>query len=76
MTIARGKRVDPTSVAWDFYERGAIDDRAQPVPADAWLATSAEVDIFEHSIASREHSTVLSLLWVPENAAMRLGMFA
>jgi hypothetical protein len=67
--IPRGKRLDPESVAWDFFARGAIDDRAQPVPADAWLDTDVAVEIVEHSIASPQHGTVLSLLWIPEAAA-------
>jgi hypothetical protein len=71
--IPRGKRIDPHSVAWDFFVRGELDDRAQPVPADAWFDTSAEVDIVEHSIASPQHGTVLSLLWIPERSASRLG---
>lgn len=44
------------------------------VPADAWFEASGEVEIVEHSIASREHDTVLSRLSVPEPSAMRLGM--
>ena len=71
--IPRGKRIDPHSVAWDFFVRGELDDSAQPVPADAWFDTSAEVDIVEHSIASPQHGTVLSLLWIPERSASRLG---
>jgi hypothetical protein len=67
--IPRGRRIDPESVAWDFFAKGTLDDRAQPVPADAWFDTSADVDIVEHSIASPQHGTVLSLLWVPEAAA-------
>lgn len=67
--IPRGKRLDPESVAWDFFVKGMLDDRAQPVPADAWFDTTAQVDIVEHSIASPQHGTVLSLLWVPEAAA-------
>jgi hypothetical protein len=67
--IPRGKRIDPESVAWDFYTRGTLDDRAQAVPADAWLETNAEVDIVEHSIASPQHGTVLSLLWIPDAVA-------
>jgi hypothetical protein len=63
--IPRGKRIDPHSVAWDFFVRGELDDSAQPVPADAWLDTSAEFDIVEHSIASPQYGTVLSLLWIP-----------
>ncbi len=74
--IQRGQRIDPQSVAWDFFATGQIDDRAQPVPAHAWLETSSEADIVEHSIASRQHGTVLSLLWIPESSAAGLGMFA
>jgi hypothetical protein len=70
--IPRGKKIDPESIAWDFFASGRLDDRAQPVPADAWLDTSVEVDIVEHSIASPEHGTVLSLLWIPEHSAARL----
>jgi len=70
--IPRGKRIDPESVAWDFFTKGTLDDRAQPVPADAWFDTSVEVDIVEHSIASPQHGTVLSLLWIPERSAAQL----
>ena len=74
--IEPGRRLAHDSVAWDFFAKGSIDDRPQPVPASAWLDTLAEVDIVEHSICSREHRTVLSLLWVPEHVAPRLGMAA
>jgi hypothetical protein len=73
--VPRGKRLDPESVAWDFFAKGELDDRAQPVPADAWFDTSADVDIVEHSIASPEHGTVLSLLWIPEPSAARLRSY-
>lgn len=72
--IPRGKRIDRESVAWDFFERGTLDVRLQHVPADAWIDTSREVEIVEHSVASQQHQTVLSLLWIPEAAAVRLGM--
>src|SRR5262249_55762049 len=72
--IPRGRRLDPDSIAWDFFNTGEIDDRAQPVPADAWFETSADVDIVEHSIAARDHGTVLSMIWIPERAAAPLGM--
>jgi len=74
--ILPGKRLDRDSVAWDFFSRGVLDDRPQPIPASAWLPTSAEVDIIEHSICSREHQTVLSLIWVPHRVAGPLGMYA
>lgn len=72
--IERGRRVDPDSMAWEFYERGELEDRARPVPADAWLETSVEVDIVEHATASHEFGTVLSLVWIPDHIAARLGM--
>jgi Zn-dependent peptidase ImmA (M78 family) len=74
--IDRGRRIEPESVAWNFFQTGKIDARAQRVPADAWLTTSAGIDIYEHSIASEEHGTVLSLLWIPEDVAGALGMSA
>lgn len=74
--IGRGRRLDASSIAWDFFAKGAIDNRPQPVPADAWFDTSADVDIVEHSIASTQFATVLSLLWIPEQVAPRLGMLA
>ena len=73
--IPRGKRIDPQSVAWDFFENGSLDVRAQHIPADAWLETTVDVEIVEHSVASAAHGTVLSLLWVPETSAVRLGMW-
>jgi hypothetical protein len=46
------------------------------VPARAWFATSADVPIVEHATASQEHRTVLSMVWVPDDAAEPLGMIA
>jgi hypothetical protein len=74
--VPPGKRLDRESVAWDFFARGTIDEHPQPIPASAWLQTSAEVDIIEHSVCSREHRTVISLLWGPERVAGPLGMLA
>jgi Zn-dependent peptidase ImmA (M78 family) len=72
--IERGTRLDPASIAWDYYQTGDLDDRPQQVAADAWFRTSADVEIVEHSIASKELGTVLSMLWVPERVAAPLGL--
>ena len=72
--IQKGTRLTRESVAWDFHAKGKLDEREQPVPAHAWLDTSADVDIVEHSIGSREHGTVLSLLWIPDAVGACLGM--
>lgn len=72
--IAKGTLLARESVAWDFHATGQLDEREQQVPARAWLDTSRDVDLVEHSICSREHRTVLSLLWVPETVAASVGM--
>ncbi len=72
--IRRDTHLDRSSVAWDFHATGKLDEREQPVPAGAWLDTTANVDIVEHSTCSVEHGTVLSMLWVPEAVGARLRM--
>jgi hypothetical protein len=74
--IERPRALDPESVAAGFWRTGQVDERERPVPARAWLSTTADIEIVEHATASREHRTVLSMLWIPELAASTLGMFA
>ncbi len=74
-TIARGARLDRASVAHDYFRTGAIDDRPQAVPAEAWIDDSSDVEIVEHSAALPDLGAVITLLWVPESVAPRLGMF-
>jgi Zn-dependent peptidase ImmA (M78 family) len=73
-TITKGTRLSRESVAWDFFAKGKLDERAQPVSARAWFEAKRDGDIIEHSICSPEHRTVLSLLWVPEAVASEVGM--
>ncbi len=63
--VAR-RPLDPQSLAWDFFSRGMLDESARPVPAQAWVDAPADAELVEHSHASREYGTVLSLLWIPE----------
>jgi hypothetical protein len=72
--ILEGGRLHHDSVAWDYHATGKLDERDQPVPAPAWFDTSAKVDIIEHSTCRPDYGTVLSLLWVPEAVAARVGM--
>jgi Zn-dependent peptidase ImmA (M78 family) len=74
--IQRGRPLDPGSIAWDFWERGTIQEGAHGVPGAAWFDTSADVEIVEHATVSHEFGTVLSMLWVPEEVAAPLGMVA
>lgn len=67
--IERGHRLDAASVAVDFFTRRRLDECSQPVPADAWIPTEADVEIVEHSVVVPRGTGVLTLLWVPEAAA-------
>jgi Zn-dependent peptidase ImmA (M78 family) len=63
--IVRGRTLDRGSLAWDFFATGALPDEPQPVSADAWVTSSREWDLVEHSVCSRELGTVLTMLWIP-----------
>lgn len=72
--IARGARLDRRTVAFDWHDRHKIDDRAQPIAADAWLSTDKDVEIIEHSAVLPTTNGVITLLWVPETVAAQLKM--
>ena len=72
--IERGTRLDPGSVAFDWQDRRKIDDRAQPIGADAWIPTRKSVEIIEHSAVLPTTEGVITLLWVPESVAAQLKM--
>jgi Zn-dependent peptidase ImmA (M78 family) len=74
--IERGRPLDPASVAYDFWERGDVEEHEQFVPADGWFDTKVPVDIVEHAFASQKYGTVISMLWVPERVAAPLGIAA
>lgn len=73
-SVERNRSLDVRSVAWGFWERGGVDERERDVPASAWFRTNADVPIVEHAVASNEFQTVLSMLWVPDRAAVPLGL--
>jgi hypothetical protein len=72
--IELDRDLGPASVAWGFFETGAVAERERSVPASAWFRTHAAAEISEHAVASAEFGTVLSMLWVPERAAALLGI--
>ncbi|MBV8758623.1 MAG: ImmA/IrrE family metallo-endopeptidase [Deltaproteobacteria bacterium] len=72
--ITRGARLDRRSVAFDWHDRQKLDDRAQPIVADAWLSTHQDVEIVEHSAPLATTNGVITLLWVPEAVAPQLKM--
>lgn len=76
LPITRSRALAPGTVAATFWDVGQVHEREQLVPAHAWFTTSANVSIVEHATASQEHRTVLSMVWVPDDAAEPLGMTA
>jgi hypothetical protein len=72
--ITTGRPIDPRSVAWAYFEDGTLSLEMQLVPAAAWLDAAVEVRLVEHSIASHERGTVLTMLWVPPERPMDLAI--
>jgi Zn-dependent peptidase ImmA (M78 family) len=74
--IDKGARLDPASVAYDVARGDRHHhDEAQPILAEAWIDTMGRRgDLIEHSITVPETDGVLTLLWVPEAEAARLGL--
>ena len=74
LPIVRRRNLHESSVACAFWSKGAIEQRERHVPARAWFDTRADVEVVEHATASTEFRTVLSMLWVPDQAAEPMGM--
>ncbi len=75
--IESGRRLDRQSVAFDI-QHGKRDDRAQEVPASAWLDMSDDggAEVIEHAVPVPEQNAVASLLWIRERDAAALRCFA
>jgi Zn-dependent peptidase ImmA (M78 family) len=73
--IPRGRLLDETSVAVDWFVGGRMYDGCQPVPADAWVDIEGahDIEIWEDSLMIPGTGGVLTLLWLPEGAAARLS---
>jgi hypothetical protein len=72
--IKRGTPLSSSSIAYDYFASGELDDRPLAVPADAWIATKKDVEIVEHAVCAPKYHSVLSMLWIPEPSAAALGM--
>ncbi|HEU0029898.1 MAG TPA: ImmA/IrrE family metallo-endopeptidase [Kofleriaceae bacterium] len=72
--LQRGKRLDEASIAYTHARDGRVDERSRGVRAKAWIATELDEELVEHSVVVAESNGVITLLWVPEPVATRLGM--
>jgi hypothetical protein len=66
--IQRGSKLDPYTLAYDYFAKGTVGSRAETVSATAWLASDRlgkDDEIVEHSRPIPSLRAVLSLLWIP-----------
>lgn len=70
---ARGFKVGPGAVAFDYYDRNVLDAMPREVPSRAWLGSSASsmvgASLAEHAELVPEWGGVLSLLAMPSSWA-------
>lgn len=78
--IPKGRPLDPSSAAFEYFHKGTIDSEAQLLAADAWLPRGridgSHVEIVEHAAIVPEFGAVFSLLWLPSREAAHLEIAA
>lgn len=78
--IPRGRRLHPTSPAFEYSQRGRIDSDPHVLPAVAWLPQKqielANAQIVEHAAVVPELGAVFSLLWMPDRETGHLDLAA
>lgn len=62
--IPKGKHVDERSIAYDFFKGESIPDEPIDVDAEVWVDAKGIDEVTEHSIGSKTHGFVLSILWI------------
>jgi len=62
--IARDKKLDKRTIAFDFFQGEPIPDEPIDIEADAWIDSRGIDEVVEHSIGSRTYGFVLSMLWI------------
>lgn len=62
----KGERLDPDSLAYDYFENGKTWSGAQHVSADAWSPSARDTEeVFEELFVMEAYGSVLSLVWFP-----------
>jgi Zn-dependent peptidase ImmA (M78 family) len=64
--LARGTKLDPWSLAHDFFAKGACSPVPETVSASAWVPGARDdAEVVEHVLPMPRLNTTLSLLWFP-----------
>jgi len=62
--IQKGKQLDKWSLASDFFAGKEMNEEPEDVRASAWIDARGVDEVVEHSICSKKHGFVLSILWI------------
>ena len=78
--IPRRRRLHPTSPAFEYSQRGRIDNEPHVLPATAWMSRKgtdlANTQIVEHAAVVPELGAVFSLLWIRDHEVEQLDLAA
>ncbi|ADO73731.1 conserved uncharacterized protein [Stigmatella aurantiaca DW4/3-1] len=66
--MQQGTKLDPYTLAFDYFKKGTVTTRPETVSASAWLSdkyVKADDELVEHCRILPHLGATLSLLWVP-----------
>lgn len=67
--IPDGRSVARESAAFDYFQRGDVDDVSRVLPAATWFPRemhAKDAPVYEHMTAIPEQDAAFSLLWLPQ----------
>ena len=62
--IRKGQKLDKRTLAVEYFMGQEIPEEGEDMEADVWLSEPLITNVFEHSVALKQYSLVLTILWI------------
>lgn len=65
--IQQGTKLDPYTLAFDYFKKGTVSTRPESISASAWLSDkriNSDAELVEHCLVLPQLDATLSLLWI------------